>query len=120
MPTGPAPQDLALVDLNGDGKLDLVIAASNEDAVTVQLGNGDRTFAAAQSYAVGTAPTRLVVADVDGDGTLDIVASNSRSGDVSVLLATAPGTFSARAPSSPTRATGPGPGHFNGDGCPIR
>ena len=31
--TGASPQDLALVDLNGDGKLDLVIAEANDDQV---------------------------------------------------------------------------------------
>ena len=41
IPTGPAPQDLALVDINGDGKLDLIIADANADAVEVRLGHGD-------------------------------------------------------------------------------
>jgi hypothetical protein len=117
LPTGSTPQDLALIDLNGDGKLDLVIANANDDAVTVQLGNGDRTFGAAQSYAVGRAPTRLAVADVDGDGKLDIVASNSQSFDVTLLLATTPGNFAA----ARTFVADQEPqvlalGDFNGDG----
>ena len=46
IPAPGAPQDLALVDLNKDGKLDLVLASTNTDSVTVQFGNGDRTFGA--------------------------------------------------------------------------
>jgi hypothetical protein len=94
IPTGPEPSDIALVDINNDTKLDLVVVTSNDDSVTVQLGNGDGTFGTAQKYAVGTAPTRVVVGNMNSDNLLDIVTSNSRSGDVSVLLATSPGVFS--------------------------
>ncbi len=91
--TGPSPKDLKLVDLNRDGKLDLVVALTNADAVSVQLGNGDATFGQPVTHAVGTAPTALAVGDVDGNDTLDILAGNSRSGDVSLLRGDGIGGF---------------------------
>jgi FG-GAP-like repeat len=93
IPTGAGPQDVKLVDLNGDSKLDLVIAVSNEDLVSVRLGNCDLTFGAATSYPTGTSPTRLALGDLDDNDTLDIVASKARSGDITVLRGDGLGGF---------------------------
>jgi hypothetical protein len=57
------------VDVDGDGKLD-VVAAGN-DIATVMHGNGDGTFVV-NSYAAKA--TAFVVADFDGDHHLDVVA----------------------------------------------
>lgn len=43
-PTGLFPDPLVTGDFNGDGKLDLATSNSNDDTVTVLLGNGDGTF----------------------------------------------------------------------------
>ncbi len=93
--TGAFPKDLKLVDLNGDTKLDLVLAVTNADSVSVQLGNGDGTFGPAVNHTVGTAPTLLAIGDLDGNDTLDILAGNSRSGDVSLLRGDGTGGFAA-------------------------
>ncbi len=90
---GNMPQDLALVDLDGDGKLDLIVANSNDDDVTVQLGNGDGTFGTAQKLVVGRSPQRLAIGDLNKDGKLDIVTSNEFSVDVSLLLGDGKGGF---------------------------
>ncbi|MEO8605678.1 MAG: VCBS repeat-containing protein [bacterium] len=91
--TGGAPQDLRLIDLDGDGKLDLLVANSNDDTLSVQHGLGNKTFGPATTYAVGTAPTHLAVGDMDGNDTVDVVVSNSRSGDVTVLRGDGMGGF---------------------------
>ena len=47
--TGAAPVSLAAVDLNKDGKMDLVVANNQADAahsISILLGNGDGTFQA--------------------------------------------------------------------------
>jgi hypothetical protein len=60
-------------DLNGDGKLDFVLSDRS-----VPLGNGDRTFQAAQSYnATRSAAISEVLADLTGDGKPDLVVADS-------------------------------------------
>ena len=47
--TGTGPMRLAIRDLNGDGKLDLVVANGTNN-VSVLLGNGDGTFRPQVTY----------------------------------------------------------------------
>jgi hypothetical protein len=49
---GLQPQSIAIGDLNGDGKPDIV-CVSMDGTVAVLLNNGDGTFAPATTYAVG-------------------------------------------------------------------
>lgn len=92
-------------DVNGDGKLDLVITRRgvlNEPAahqssydLSVLLGNGDGTFLPAMNFTVLGAPAPGVhssfaaLADVNHDGKLDLV------GDWGVALGKGTGEFSA-------------------------
>jgi hypothetical protein len=94
----PGPSWVAVGDVNGDGKPDIVVANSgvqrSGDSVSVLLGNGSGTFGAAQCYTVGGSPTAVAVCDFNRDGKLDIVTANSNS-TVSVLLNNGNGTFGA-------------------------
>ena len=92
---GTNPAEDRLVDLNGDGKLDLVVENSGSNTVSVLLGNGDGTFKPAVNYATGTTPWSLAVGDVNGDGKVDIVTDNSGASTASVLLNKGDGTFNA-------------------------
>jgi len=76
-----------LVDLDRDGKLDLITSATG---VTVRRGNGDGTLQPAVRYpgAVGA----LQAADITGDGKLDVVTS-SASGVASVWPGNGDGTL---------------------------
>src|SRR5690348_11734053 len=53
---GAGPQAVSTVDLNRDGKLDLVVANSADNSISVLIGNGDGTFAAQQTYGLGGTP----------------------------------------------------------------
>ncbi|HEV3260798.1 MAG TPA: VCBS repeat-containing protein, partial [Gemmataceae bacterium] len=72
---GSSLQSVAVADVNGDGKPDLVTANGFNGTVSVLLGNGDGTFQNAQNFAAGSLPHSLVVADVNGDGKPDLVTA---------------------------------------------
>ena len=56
------------VDLNADGKLDLVTADKDDDAVTVLLGNGAGGFTIAGTFDAGKGPNAVAAGDFNGDG----------------------------------------------------
>jgi len=102
---GPTPIALDVVDVNGDGKPDIVVLndscaepnCSNGHAIGVLLGNGDGSFQPPVIYASGgSRVTSMTVADVNGDGKPDLLVAESASdleGAVGVLLGNGDGTF---------------------------
>ena len=84
-------------DVNGDGKPDLAVANSGSDTVSILLGNGDGTFAAALNYGVGSFPRSVALGDINGDGKLDVAVANLGfvRGSVSILLGNGDGTLGA-------------------------
>ncbi|CAF5012752.1 unnamed protein product, partial [Rotaria magnacalcarata] len=84
--TDPSPNSLKAVDVNGDGKPDIIVAnyGSNNVGVLLNIGNG--TFAAQMTYSAGSGPVCLAAPDVNGDGKPDIIVANSVSSNVGVLL----------------------------------
>jgi hypothetical protein len=121
--TGSNPRAVALGDMNGDGKLDIITANTGNASASVLLGNGDGTFAAQPTFATGSNPRSVTVGDVNGDGKLDIItgnfAGNSVSmllGSVSVLLGNGNGTFAAQATFETNRPYSVSLGDLNGDG----
>jgi hypothetical protein len=61
---------IQLLDVNKDGKLDLVMSSVDNSGVAVLLGNGDGTLQPTQVYATGNQPYFFAAADVSGDGNL--------------------------------------------------
>jgi hypothetical protein len=115
---GPVPTPVAMqsVDINGDGKLDLVTV--NSAAVSVFLGVGNGTFQAPVDSVVSTPPAGFVLADFNGDGKLDLAFQGD--GTTSVLLGNGDGTFQPAVTSSNSLGSSDTvvAGDFNGDGKP--
>ena len=85
---------VAARDLNGDAKLDLVVANANAASVSILLGHGDGTFDAATTYPVPQGPCSVAIGDVNGDGKLDLAVGVLADGPY-MLLGNGDGTFSA-------------------------
>lgn len=121
VPTQPSAYDAALGDLNGDGKLDVVIAnhafGPPGTTLSVRLGDGAGSFTSAPDVTVGSQPSAVALGDVNGDGLLDAVCANELSNTISILAGDGAGGFSSRLDV----ATGNAPfdvaiGDVNGDG----
>ena len=108
------PQSVAVADVNGDDRPDLIVGVAcdgptcTESVVGVLLGNGDGSFQPGVTYSTGAwFAYAVAVADVDADGKPDVLVGNQCTTNqwicehgtvVSVLLGNGDGTF--RPPSS--------------------
>jgi hypothetical protein len=140
---GALGTQVALKDMNKDGKLDLVVAGRTQGAAcaincsgfVLYTGNGDGTFTLGATTSIsGLATSALLLADIDGDGFPDIVELNNLTmgaQSIDVYLSKGGTSFGKVAPpiSTPSYSVPLGAypnnlysylftGDFNGDGLP--
>lgn len=128
---GAFPVAVAIADLNGDGKQDLVAVNQDSNNVSIRLGNGAGGFTSplVPEVAVRTEPIAVAVADFNGDGNPDLAVVNGgivlgEGGTVSIRLGNGAGGFTS--PSVPevpvgvffpiSQALSIATADFNGDG----
>ena len=98
---GGQGSSVAVADVNGDGKFDVVTTDQdaganglNKGLVSLRLGNGDGTLNEEQTYDSGGFLTNSVaVSDVNGDGKPDLVVANICADDASVCTRSSVGVL---------------------------
>ncbi len=90
---GNNPVSLAIRDVNGDGKSDLLVVNQGSNDVSVLLGNGNGTFQAEHHFLAGTSPNVMIVGDFNRDNKIDLAVANGTN--VAILLGNGDGTFEA-------------------------
>ncbi|MCJ7453704.1 MAG: VCBS repeat-containing protein [Steroidobacteraceae bacterium] len=123
------PTDLAIVDVDGDGRDDVLTLAQfaasqsqREGRLIVHLQTSPGSFTVAQTAIVGEYPWKFAVADIDGDGAVDVaVVDAAGSRGVWVLLQDRGNRgrlLAAREVASGVGADDVSLGDLNGDGAP--
>ena len=82
---GGSVSALAVADLNGDGKPDLIAGIHSKGAnpaVSVLINNGSGTFPLPTAYPVDGVPISLFTGDFNGDGKLDVLSLDAPPGTV--------------------------------------
>lgn len=116
------PYYIAIGDVSGDTKPDLVTTHDDINLMTTLLGDGRGGFTAAPSspFDLGRRAYKLVTADVNRDARMDLVVGTEGSDSVAVLLSNERGGYTPAAGSPYTAGRNPrvAIGDVNGDGKP--
>src|ERR1700687_1411966 len=89
-----SPQAIDLVDVNNDGKADILAVDPNADELDVFLNDGTGGFPGAPiTYPTQANPIAVTTGDFDHDGKLDIVVLNADDNTVTVLFGDGGGPF---------------------------
>jgi autotransporter-associated beta strand protein len=128
--TGSLPIGVAMGDLDGDGKADMVVTNSGPNNMFVYRNTSTTgsvnaaTFAAPVSISTGLGPHYIKIADLNADGKPEIIVANTATSSNSISIyrntsTTGSISFAARVDiSSPTAPIDLGIGDFDKDGRP--
>jgi cysteine-rich repeat protein len=124
-PTGARPSDVEVLDLDGDGLVDFVVANEASRDLTVFVNHGNREFLALTPVRLPSLPNSglgliaLASGDINADGVVDLAAvqAGGQAGGVVTLLLNVEGVGLATTKSLPVGnlAWGIALGHLNGD-----
>jgi FG-GAP-like repeat len=115
------PTSLTTGDFNHDGNLDVAVANTGDNTVSILLGNGSGSLTPLGSpIGVGRDPEAIRAGDFNGDGYSDLAVANYNDGTVTTLLNNQNGTFTATTISVGSGAgSGPQALAINGSGSNL-
>jgi Ca2+-binding RTX toxin-like protein len=94
---GNDPTSLAVADVNGDAKPDIITTNYNDNTISIVLnnfpGNFKHTFGDPTYQPTGSEPYFVTSADLNGDGNQDLIVANYGAGTIQVMLGNGNGTF---------------------------
>lgn len=86
-----SPISIAVGDLNGDGKPDLVTTAQDANGIVIFENASNHSTIQPGSFGIGiplgtgAGPTGIVIADLNNDGKPDLVVTNYRGSSISIF-----------------------------------
>jgi hypothetical protein len=96
---GEQPSDFALVDVDEDGNIDIVVANHDTHYLTILLGDGEGEFQTAPNsplmIEVLPHPHAVRAADLDADGHMDLIVDHRDAGGLLILRGLGDGNFEA-------------------------
>ncbi|CAF1183264.1 unnamed protein product [Adineta steineri] len=83
------PASVAVIDINGDNKPDIIVANYDANNIGVLYNAGDGTFLPQTTCSTGTSshPQSVSVTDINNDNKPDIIVANYGANNIGVLLA---------------------------------
>jgi|GEM_PF-3428541 len=73
---GNDPKDVAVLHINDDELVDIVVSLSNEGLIRIFYGEAGGQFSEGESLYVGLHPSRLGLCDIEGDGEDEIIVAS--------------------------------------------
>src|SRR5271165_5966977 len=115
------PTSLTIGDFNHDGKLDVAVANTGDNTVSILLGTGSGGLTLqSPPINVGRVPEAIRAGDFNDDGYSDLAVANYSDGTVTTLLNNQNGTFTATTKSVGSGAgSGPQALAINGAGSSL-
>lgn len=93
--TGQSPRSVSIGDIDGDGKLDVVVSNFNDNTVSIFKNTSSGSyisFSANVDFSTGTQPAAISIIDLDYDGKPDLVVNTvNLNGYVTLLRNTSGG-----------------------------
>ncbi len=96
MATGHGPSPSHAADLDGDGFVDLVVANTRDDVVSLYKGESDGRLSPWQELPTGCQPRGVTLIDVNADGLEDIVTADYVDDSLSIHVNAGNGNFLVR------------------------